>query len=245
MAESPSGRVYVLVHGAWHGGWCWARVAPLLRGAGHRVLTPSLTGLGDRAHLFGSQVTLATHVADILGLIEAEELSGETVLVGHSYGGNVISGVADVLRDRIAHYVFLDAVVPPAGASHWCWADFNSPADRQSRLAAVRERGLGVGLPPPPPAAFDVTDPADVAWLERRMRPMPLGTYLGPIALEQGASEGLRRTYIAADGPAYTPMKPVYERVRSDPSWSWQTIDTGHDMMVTAPEALARLLLAF
>lgn len=244
MADAAAGRSYVLVHGAWHGGWCWARVEPLLRAAGHRVFAPSLTGLGDRSHLFGAQVTLATHVADILGLIEAEEPGGEIVLVGHSYGGNVISGVADALRERIAHYVFLDAVVPPTGASHWCWADFNSPADRQARLAAVRERGLGVGLPPPAPSAFDVTDPADVAWLERRMRPMPLGTYLGRIALDHGASDGLPRTYIAADGPAYTPMKPTYERVRRDPSWHWHTIDTGHDMMVTAPEALARLLLA-
>ncbi|HPU51421.1 MAG TPA: alpha/beta fold hydrolase, partial [Burkholderiaceae bacterium] len=102
---------FVLVHGAWHGGWCWADVTAFLQAAGHRVFAPSLTGLADRAHLFGGQVTLATHVEDVVRLIEFERLDG-CVLVGHSYGGNVITGVADRLRERVRHYVYLDAVVP-------------------------------------------------------------------------------------------------------------------------------------
>ena len=236
-------RSYVLVHGAWHGGWCWARVAPRLTAAGHRVFAPSLTGLGDRAHLFGAQVSLATHVDDVLSLIEAEELDGELVLVGHSYGGNVITGVADVLRARIAHCVFLDAVVPPPGTASWRWADFNTPEDRQLRLASAREHGAGVALPPPPPQAFGVTAIDDVRWLQRRMRPMPIGTYLGGIALRNGGSDGLPRTYVAAANPPYRPMQAVYDRVRPDPSWRWRTVDTGHDMMVTAPAELAALLL--
>ncbi len=245
MPQSASvGRSYVLVHGAWHGGWCWARVEPRLRAAGHRVFAPSLTGLGDRAHLSGSQVSLATHVEDVLTLIDAEELSGDVVLVGHSYGGNVITGVADVLRERIAHYVFLDAVVPPPGATRWSWSDFNSPEDRQLRLHAAREHGAGLALPPPSPQSFGVTALADVHWLKRRMRPMPLGTYVGHIELSQGGSDGLPRTYVAADKPPYLPMQPVYDRVRNDPSWRWETIDTGHDMMVTAPADLANRLLA-
>jgi pimeloyl-ACP methyl ester carboxylesterase len=239
-----TGRCYVLVHGAWHGGWCWARVEPLLRAAGHRVFAPSLTGLGDRAHLAGNPVTLATHVEDVLALIEAEELAGDLVLVGHSYGGNVLSGVADVLRERIGHCVFLDAVVPPPGTTRWRWADFNSPEDRQARLDDVRTRGAGLALPPPAAAAFGVTAPADVQWLERRMRPMPIGSYLGEIVLRNGGSDGLPRTYVAAADPPYRPMQPVYDRVRADPSWRWQTIDTGHDMMVTAPADLASRLLA-
>jgi pimeloyl-ACP methyl ester carboxylesterase len=236
-------RSYLLVHGAWHGGWCWARVVPRLVAAGHRVFAPSLTGLGDRAHLFGSQVSLATHVEDVLGLIEAEEIEGELVLVGHSYGGNVITGVADALRARIAHCMFLDAVVPPAGATSWRWADFNTPEERRLRLAAVRERGAGVALPPPPPEAFGVEAPEDVNWLQRRLRPMPLGTYVGSIVLRNGGSDGLPRTYVAAAMPAYPPMQTVCERVRADPTWRWRTIDTGHDMMVTAPLELASLLL--
>jgi len=236
-------RHYVLVHGAWHGGWCWSRVVPRLQAAGHRVSCPTLTGLGDRAHLFGASITLATHVEDVLARIRAEEISEDLVLVGHSYGGNVITGVADILRERIRHCVFLDAVVPPDRATRWCWADFNSTADREARLRAVREQGAGVALPPPPPQAFGVTDPADVSWLERQLRPMPVGTYLGEIALARGGSEGLPRTYVAAADPPYPPMQPVYDRIRADPGWRWRTLATGHDMMVTAPVALASLLL--
>jgi pimeloyl-ACP methyl ester carboxylesterase len=245
MSDSPAGAVreYVLVHGAWHGAWCWTRVVPGLLAAGHRVVAPTLTGLGDRAHLAGAQVTLATHVEDVLAAIEAEELGDAIVLVGHSYGGNVISGVADAIRERIAHCVFLDAVVPPPGATHWSWSMFNSPQDRAARLAAVRERGGGAVLPPPSAAALGVTDPGDAAWVERRMRPMPLGTYLGGIALARGGAEGLRRTYVAAAAPAYAPMRPTCERLRADPSWRYLEIATGHDMMVSAPQALCRLLL--
>jgi pimeloyl-ACP methyl ester carboxylesterase len=242
-ADGGGRRSYVLVHGAWHGGWCWSRVVPRLVAAGHRVFAPSLTGLGDRAHLFGSQVGLATHVEDVLSLIDAEELDDGLVLVGHSYGGNVVTGVADALRERVAHCVFLDAVVPPPGATRWRWADFNTPEDRQLRLAAVKEHGGGVALPPPPPQSFGVTAIDDVRWLQRRMRPMPIGTYLGEIELRHGGSDGLPRTYVAAANPAYRPMLPVYERVRADPSWRYRTIDTGHDMMVTAPADLASLLL--
>jgi pimeloyl-ACP methyl ester carboxylesterase len=238
-----SAREYVLVHGAWHGAWCWSRVAPMLAAAAHRVLAPTLTGLGDRAHLAGAQVALGTHVQDVLGAIEAEELGDAIVLVGHSYGGNVITGVADALRGRIAHCVFLDAVVPPPDATRWSWSMFNSAQDRAARLRAVREQGGGVVLPPPAAAALGVDDPADAAWLERRMRPMPLGTYLGEIALRHGGTEGLPRTYVAAAAPAYPPMRPIRERLRTDPTWRYLEIATGHDMMVSAPQVLCRLLL--
>jgi pimeloyl-ACP methyl ester carboxylesterase len=168
-------RTFVLVHGAWHGGWCWRRVADVLRRRGHTVFAPSLTGLGDRAHLFSKDVSLQTHVQDILSLVETEELS-DFVLVGHSYGGSVISGVADTLRERVSHYVYLDGSVPrdmSTGAS-FSWAGFNPPDAREARLKSVREQGDGVALPPPPPGVFAVTEPSHVAWLQRRLRPMPL-----------------------------------------------------------------------
>lgn len=236
-------RSYVLVHGAWHGGWCWSRVEPLLCAAGHRVFSPTLTGLGDREHLFGASVTLATHVRDVLALVESEELGGDLVLVGHSYGGNVVWGAADALRDRIAHCVFVDAVVPPDGTRRWRWADVNSAADRDARLAVARERGAGVALPAPAPSAFGVSDPADLAWLERRLRPMPIGTYTGAIDLPNGGAQGLARTYVAAVDPVYAPLAPVHARVQATPGWRWRTIATGHDVMVSAPRSLATLLL--
>jgi len=234
---------FVLVHGAFHGGWCWAQVAQRLQAAGHRVFAPTLTGLADRGHLFGAQVTLATHVDDVARLIEWEALDG-CVLVGHSYAGNVISGVADRLRERVGHYVFLDAVVPPDGAARWRWADFNSEADRQARLLTIAGPGAGVALPPPPPEVFGIVDPAQREWVRVRLTPMPAGTYLGEIALEHGGTLGLRRSYIEVTDPPYPSMRPVYAQVRRDPGWSVHTIATGHDAMVTAPGPLADLLLA-
>ena len=180
---------FVLVHGAWHGGWCWAEVAGVLQAAGHRVFAPSLTGLADRAHLFGAQVTLATHVEDVVRLIEFERLDG-CVLVGHSYGGNVITGVADRLRDRIRHYVYLDAVVPDDAARHWRWADFNAAADRQQRLAAIAGPGAGIAFLPPPPEVFGLTDPAHIEPVRGRLTPMPAGTYTAAIDLTQGSPRG-------------------------------------------------------
>jgi pimeloyl-ACP methyl ester carboxylesterase len=237
-------RTFVLVHGAWHGGWCWRRVADVLRGRGHTVFAPSLTGLGDRAHLFSMDISLQIHVQDILSLVESEELS-DPVLVGHSYGGFVISGVADTLRERVSHYVYLDASVPPdmsPGAS-FSWAGFNPPEVREARLKTVQEQGGGVALPPPPPGAFAVTEPLQVAWLQRRLRPMPLQTYVGTFTFRHSGSNGLRRTYVASVNPPHDLLVPVHHRIRIDKTWSFTTMETGHDSMVTAPDALASLLM--
>jgi pimeloyl-ACP methyl ester carboxylesterase len=241
---ASASRDFVLVHGAWHGGWCWRRVADLLTADGYRVFAPSLTGVGDRAHLFSKDISLQTHVDDVLSLIEMEELK-DLVLVGHSYAGNVISGVADTLRERVSHYIYLDAVVPAdmsAGAS-WSWSDFNTPEAREARLKSVREQGNGVALPAPAPSAFAVTEPTDVAWVQRRLRPMPVQTYTGRITFKNGGSNGLKRTYIAANKPAYTPLAPIYDRIKADRSWAFKTIDAGHDCMVIAPRELASLLV--
>jgi pimeloyl-ACP methyl ester carboxylesterase len=242
-ADKP--RTFVLVHGAWHGGWCWRRVADILTARGHRVFAPSLTGLGDRAHLFSKDISMQTHVADILSVVEAEEL-GDFVLVGHSYGGFVISGVADTLRERASRYVYLDASVPPdmSTGGSFSWAGFNPPEAREARLQAVREEGKGVGLPAPPPSAFAVTAPADVAWLQRRLRPMPLQTYIGTFTFKNSGSNGLRRTYIASTKPPYALLAATRELVRADKSWSFTTIAAGHNSMVTAPDELASLLMA-
>jgi len=236
-------RNYVLVHGAWHGGWCWRRVADILTADGHRIFIPSLTGVGDRAHLFSKEISLQTHVDDILSLVEAEELK-DFILVGHSYGGNVISGVADVLRERVSHYIYLDGIVPTdmtAGGS-WSWSDFNTPEAREERLKLVREQGGGIALLPPPPGAFAVAEPSDVAWVQRRLRPMPVQTYIGRITFKNGGSNGMKRTYIASNKPQYTSLVPTYERIKSDKSWSVFTIEAGHDSMVIAPQELALLL---
>jgi pimeloyl-ACP methyl ester carboxylesterase len=241
-ADKP--RTFVLVHGAWHGGWCWRRVADALRARGHLVFAPSLTGLGDRAHLFSKDISLQTHAEDILALVETEELK-DFILVGHGNGGFVISCVADTLRERVPHYVYLDGCIPPdmsPGAS-FSWAGFNPPEAREARLRLIREEGKGVALPAPPPSAFAVTEKSDVAWLERRLRPMPVGTYTGTFTFKNSGSNGLKRTYVAATKPSYALLIPTHERVKADKTWSFTTLEAGHDCMVTAPDALASLLM--
>jgi pimeloyl-ACP methyl ester carboxylesterase len=237
-------RTFVLVHGAWHGGWCWRRVADVLRACGHRVFAPSLTGLGDRSHLFSKNISLQTHVEDIISVVETEELS-HFVLVGHSYGGLVISGVADTLRERVSRYVYLDARVPfdmSRGAS-FSWSGFDAPDIREARSKSVHEQGKDVALPPPPPGAFAVTNPSDVAWLHRHLRPMPVQTYIGTFTFKSSGSNGLKRTYIASIKPPYATLVSTHNRIRGDNTWSFTTIEAGHDSMVTAPDVLASLLM--
>jgi pimeloyl-ACP methyl ester carboxylesterase len=237
-------QTFVLVHGAWHGGWCWREVVARLSAKGYRVFAPSLTGVGDRAHLFGPSVNLATHVEDIVDRIDMEQVDRCT-LVGHSYGGNVITGVADRLRNRVGHYLFLDAVVPPDEVTSWSWSDFNTPEVKAARKKRIQDQGgRGPGLSADPPSAFAVTEPAQMAWLARNLRPMPAGTYLEPMTLNNGGSKGLKRTYITCVNPRYASLVATAERIKQDPNWNFTTIDCGHDAMVIAPQMLTNLLLA-
>jgi pimeloyl-ACP methyl ester carboxylesterase len=232
-------RPYVLVHGAWHGGWCWRRVADRLRAAGHRVVTPTLTGLGERAHLLSREVGLETFVRDVVGAIEAEELD-EAVLVGHSFGGIPITGAADRIPGRIGHLVYLDALVLSPGESAFSRLP---PEVVAARTRAAQETSGGLSLPVPPPSAFGVTDPADVAWLARRLTPHPFRSYAEPLPPIGPAGDGLPRTYVACTDPVYPALESSRARVRGRPGWGWVELRTGHDAMVTAPEALTALLV--
>lgn len=234
----------VLVHGAWHGGWCWDKVRPRLEAAGHRVFAPSLTGLGDREHLRDPVPSLATHVADIVNLVQAEELR-DVVLVGHSYGGMVITGAADALRDRIRCLVYLDAAVPADGQTLASFVPGIAPEDVLRREAAFRSMAPdGNWLPPVPPGMVGVSDPDDVAWLQRRLRPHPLRTWLEPVALPHGGHSGLPKTYVMAANPPTTAMgfPRMAEIARGGGEWTCREIDCGHDMMVAAPEQTAAFI---
>ncbi len=163
---------FVLVHGAWHGAWCWRRVLPLLRAKGHEAHAVTLTGVGERAHLLSAKITLQTHIQDVVGLIEAEELT-DVVLVGHSYGGLVITGAADRLLtsgDCLKRLVYVDAVVPLSGES---WASRHDPKVVAQRLEAAKATG-GVAIPPPDASVFGL-EGADRDWVNRRQVPQPLG----------------------------------------------------------------------
>jgi pimeloyl-ACP methyl ester carboxylesterase len=226
---------FVLVHGAWHGGWCWVRVARLLRDAAHEVYTPTLTGLGERAHLARPEIDLEAHVQDVVAVLESEELR-QVTLVGHSYGGMVITGVAARAAARLSHLVYLDAFVPEAGKA---MLDYSARA--QVIQDSVRDSGDGWRVPPLAPVAFGVTSQRDTEWLTRRLTPQPLRTF------EQGLSatggERLRRTYVYCTKPATGSFDRFAERLRDDRKWSFHELKTGHDAMVTAPGEVAKLLL--
>jgi pimeloyl-ACP methyl ester carboxylesterase len=226
---------YVLVHGAWHGGWCWTRVARLLLDAGHTVYTPTLTGLGDRAHLARPEIDLALHVQDVVAFLEAEELKN-VILVGHSYGGMVITGVVARAASRLAHLVFLDAFVPANGQALLDLVPDRADGIRQ----AAKEQGEGWRVPPFPPAALGVTSARDTEWLNRRLAPQPLRTFEQGV---QAASDRVKRTYIYCSKPAMGPFDQFAERLRDDSKWTFHDVKTGHEAMVTAPAEIAKILM--
>ncbi|MGA8749559.1 MAG: alpha/beta fold hydrolase [Pseudolabrys sp.] len=185
MPHSPP-KTFVLVHGAWHGGWCWRRVADRLGARGHRVFTPTLTGLGERAHLLHPKVDLSLHVADVLGVIKYEQLK-DVVLVGHSYGGCVISGVAEAMPDKIGSIVFLDAFIPDNGDAT---LDLVQPAVQEIIRAAL-ERG-DTTVPVRDAAAFRVNE-KDRDWVDSLAGPQPIRTMTETIRLTARANEYRRR----------------------------------------------------
>ena len=225
---------FVLVHGAWHGAWCWQKIVPPLWAAGHRVYVVTLTGVGERAHLLSKAVTLDTHIADVAAVIETEELL-DPILVGHSYGGVVITGVADRLAARLRHLVYLDAVVLHSGES---WSSAHPPEVQAARRQAIAEHGA---LPAPDPALFGLSG-ADRAWVARRQTPHPGSVYDSPLNFDPQRLRGLPRTFIDCTAPALATIATSRERVRREPGWNVLEIATGHDAMISAPQALLAIL---
>jgi len=227
---------FVLVHGAWHGGWCWQRVADQLRGAGHTVFTPTLTGLGERSHLMRADVGLGTHITDVVNAMAWEQLD-DVVLCGHSYGGFIISGVAEQKGAAIRSIVFLDAFMPRDGDSV---RDLTGPAVRDAIAAAI-ERGDAC-LAPRSAEAFGV-NPADRAWVDRLCVPHPIATFTDKIKLTGAVDRIARKTYVRAGSYANPGFDRALEAVKSDPSWRSCSVACGHDVMVDAPERLCEILV--
>lgn len=238
---------YVLVHGAWHGGWCWQRVAQPLALAGHRVQAVTLTGLGERAHLLSSTITLETHVADVMGAIEAEELH-DVVLAVHSYAGMIGTAVTDRLGARVRRLVYVDAVVPRPGES---WGSTHSTTTRESRLAAAKA-SPDYTLPPPDPSVFGLAG-ADADWVRRRMTAHPGHTYTAPLAFNAARVAAVPRTFVNCTDPALATIDAIRPRVVDPGFWDghWQRgatvveLRTGHDPMVSAPGELRALLESY
>ncbi|MEZ4617340.1 MAG: alpha/beta fold hydrolase [Caldilineaceae bacterium] len=226
----------VLVHGAWHGGWCWRKLVPLLRAAGHELFAPTLTGLGERAHLLNPQVGLDTHIDDIAALLEYEDLHN-VILVGHSYGGMVITGVAERAASRLAGLVYLDAFVPQDGQSL-----LDTLPDGG---ATVRAQAAAVGESwkvPVPVGTFGVTDESDIQWLTARLTPQPLKSFTEPVRLTTQAARTLPRTYILCRQDQTT-IFDIHAEQAKQVGWNVHELRTGHDAMISVPQELVELLI--
>jgi pimeloyl-ACP methyl ester carboxylesterase len=229
---------YVLVHGAWRGSWIWKRVRRLLQAQGHEVFTPTHTGVADRSHLSSPSVNLDTHITDVANLLRWEELS-DVILVGHSYGGCVISGVADRVPERIAALVYLDAFVLENGQR----LNDMIPQDvRDERIAQAKEVGEGWQLPPISAEKFNV-NPEDRDWVNRQSTWQSLACFEQPLQLTGALSRIKNVTYIWASGWSPSPFPQFYEKAQAK-GWKTLAIDCGHDVMLDRPEQLERELLA-
>jgi len=237
---------YVLVHGAWHGAWCWRRVVDLLQAQGHRVHALTLTGVGERSHLLSPDIHLSTHIQDVVAAIEAEELN-EVVLVVHSYGGMVGTGVADRVPERLRHLVYLDAMVPKPGEA---WSATHSSATRQARLDSATASPL-YSFPPPGPELFGL-EGEDAAWVARRQTPHPGHPYTDMLDFDPARVANVPRTYVHCTRPTLATIDAIWPRVNDPKFWNglWlpgtRTLEmaTGHDLMISAPQELTEVLLS-
>jgi pimeloyl-ACP methyl ester carboxylesterase len=228
---------YVLVHGAWGGGWKFARVADALRKRGHTVFTPTLTGAAERSHLLSGAINLTTHVTDVLNVIRYEDLSG-VVLLGHSYGGMVITQVADKIPEKIAALVYLDAFVPEDGQSLF---DLNIPANTQMFLTRAGGNG-GLLIPPPPAKAYFNVNDADAPRADELAAPQPIGTMIEKVALTGAYRNVKKNIYVHGTVlPRESPFKRFHDAAKAA-GWETHALPCGHDIMLDLPDELTAIL---
>lgn len=237
---------YLLVHGAWHGAWCWRRVLPLLTQAGHRVHAVTLTGVGERAHLLSPAIDLETHITDVMAAMDAEEMD-DVVLVVHSYAGMLGTAVADRRPERLKHLVYLDAVLPKPGES---WSSTHASATRNARIAAAQADPL-FGFPAPDASVFGL-EAEDHAWVQRRQTPHPGKPYTQVLNFDPKRVASVPRTFVNCTRPSLATIDISRLRMRDPAFWdgAWlpgsQVVEmaTGHDPMVSDPQGLAKILMA-
>lgn len=230
-------KTFVLVHGAWHGGWCWSEVANLLKKQGHQVFTPTQTGLGERSHLISKEITLNTFIDDVANLIVWEDLE-EVILVGHSFGGNTISGVADRLPHKIKKLIYLDAMIIDAGETPLSTL---SKEIAENRIQAAQDSSDGLSLPIPPAKAMGIFEEDQVAFLNKKLTPHPFSTFLSPLEIKNPPGNSLPLVYILCTNPIYKPLEDSRAKAK-EMGWPMIEINTGHDAPISAPQKLAELL---
>ncbi len=237
---------FLLVHGAWHGAWCWQRVLPGLFQAGHRAHAVTLTGVGERAHLLHPSIDLETHITDVMAAMDAEEMH-EVVLVVHSYAGMLGTAVADRRPERLRHLVYLDAVLPKPGES---WSSTHASATRNARIAASQADPLHA-FPAPDPSVFGLSD-ADHDWVQRRQTPHPGGPYTQILDFDPQRVASVPRTFINCTTPPLGTIDVSRLRMLDPKFWdgTWlpgsQVLEmhTGHDPMVSDPQGLVKHLFS-
>jgi pimeloyl-ACP methyl ester carboxylesterase len=228
---------YVLVHGAWHGSWCWVRVAERLRAKGHTVFTPTLTGLAERSHLMGPTISLMTHVRDVVGTIKWEGLN-DVILVGHSYGGMVITEAADRAADKLKALVYVDALIPGDGQ---CSLDLRS--EEQNKIFHAKAKaGGGWRIAPTKAADFNV-NAADQAWVDGNCTDMSIACFTKRVRLTGAIDRVPNRMYIRAGGFASEHFDTMLTKAKADSRFDCHTLSGGHDLMVDQPDELTDLLL--
>ncbi len=226
--------IIVLVHGSCHGGWCWKKVIPLLNKDGHGVYTPTLTGLGERSHLVSRDIGLDTHILDIIQVLEYENLN-EVMLVGHSYGGLVIGGVAEKVPERIRRLVYLDAYIPQDNKSAF---DIIPGLGSIYKERALKEQGREWLVASYTPEEFGVTNPDDIKWMNPRLSPMPLHTHDQPLRITNPKARKIPKAYICCTEFGNIQFKAQ----ESSADWDYHELMKGHDVMITAPKELVQLL---
>jgi pimeloyl-ACP methyl ester carboxylesterase len=230
---------FVLVHGSWHGGWCWSRVAAALAQKQHRVFAVTQTGLGDRRHLANAATHIDVFVDDIVNAIESEELE-DVVLVGHSFGGIPVTGAAARIPTRIRSLVYLDAGVPDVGES--AISPLSPPEQERRQQSAVMVDGVEVLAAPAALPAYWGVAGTDADWVLRRLTPHPFATYITPLQYDKDRWEKIPRTYVQCTAPHHPALGASQAKLRANPRWRWIEFASGHDAMVSHPVELARAL---
>ena len=234
--SASSKRPIVLVHGAWHGGWCWKRLSPMLRARGHEVYTPTMTGLGERSHLMSAMITLDTHIADIVNVFRWEDIS-DAVLVLHSYAGWPGSGAVEKLADRLHAVVYLDAFVPEDGQSN---LEMQTPERLKIINGAIAR--CEWSRPVPKAADFAIENAADRDWVDAKRTPQPLGVTFSTIKLTGARDRVPVRAYIRGSGHGNAMFDTFLRKYENDPKWRTWDLPCGHHIMLDMPEKLTEIL---
>lgn len=239
-APAVEPKTFVLVHGAWYGGWCWEKVAQELRAQGHVVTTPTCPGLGEHGHLLSKDISLTTFITSVTNHIVYEGLK-DVILVGSGFGGVVISGVADRIPTQLKSLIYVDAMVLDSGLSVF---EGQPPAVTKKRLEQVAAQGNGIAIPVQPvnPKHYRGADSITLAWLKMRLTPQPVGTYQEKLVLNNELGNGIPRTYIDCVASPFEPLVEVKKKLKRQGGWNWVEMAAHHDPMITEPQMLSRFL---